>query len=149
MNKQQIFDAAWRGLKAQGFVRSIRPGATSPGSCLYRGPGGLRCALGHVIPDGLYEESFEGKGAPAVVNELGGRFVKHIEFLDALQTRHDGATSPADMETRLRAFAGDHGLTIPGDDDGFQRFLERVQSPVQLEPGPLAASLRHALDRSR
>src|SRR5687767_5712675 len=54
MDKQTIFNAMWTGLSGQGWKRSI-----ADGSCLYRGPGGLKCAVGHLIPDALYDPGME------------------------------------------------------------------------------------------
>lgn len=53
MNKQEIFDTVYEALMKQGKA-SIRNGI-----CQYRGPGGTKCAIGHLIPDDLYDPSIE------------------------------------------------------------------------------------------
>lgn len=53
MNNQQAFTQAIQGLIAQG-----RP-STRINTCVYRGPDNRKCAIGHLIPDSLYRESFE------------------------------------------------------------------------------------------
>jgi len=108
--RQEIFDLAWNGLKAQGFGKSRVPGKAR---CLYRGPDGLKCAIGHCIPDGNYRKKFD-RGM-----ELGG--VLHAarisdadyDFARGLQEAHDFAAAPADMVARLCAFAVAHSLIIP------------------------------------
>ena len=78
--------------------------------CAYRGKDGLKCAIGCLIPDDLYNSYFEGNG----VGIVGGiiyalRFagidceeVGMLTFLRALQSIHD--TTPPEMwELQLRA----------------------------------------------
>ena len=36
------------------------PSVSSKGNCMYRGPNNTKCAIGHLIGDHLYRESFEG-----------------------------------------------------------------------------------------
>ncbi len=38
--------------------------------CLYRGPGGSKCAVGCLIPDEMYKTGFEDKPGPEVLHEL-------------------------------------------------------------------------------
>jgi len=111
LTRQEIFDKAWSGLEFQGFRRS----ATSAG-CAYRGDGGLRCALGWLIPDERYHHSLEGRGVgePEVLNATG---ISHedADFAIALQGVHDFARGATEMERRLLAFARKHDLAIPGE----------------------------------
>jgi hypothetical protein len=58
LTKQQIFDKVATHLMAQG-QRSAREYSSE---CLYRGEGGLRCAVGFLIADEHYDERFEGSG---------------------------------------------------------------------------------------
>ena len=57
MTAQEIYDTVARALLAQG-----RPSICKYGRCLYRGPDGLKCAIGHLIPDENYDPKFEGLG---------------------------------------------------------------------------------------
>lgn len=63
------------------------------GNCMYRGPNGLKCAIGHLIPDELYSPEMEGMSARMVIEgvleipltkEQGNLF-------NALQRSHDFA----------------------------------------------------------
>jgi hypothetical protein len=54
-NKQELFEKAVNGLLAQGV-----PSYDSSRSCMYRGLNGTKCAIGHLIPDELYDPGFEG-----------------------------------------------------------------------------------------
>lgn len=56
MNKQEIFDTVYEKLLKQGKA------STFDGKCRYRGANGNKCAIGHLIPDELYESYMEGVG---------------------------------------------------------------------------------------
>jgi hypothetical protein len=119
VTRQDVFNAAWNGLKAQGFVRTdeFKGPAISAKVSLVRGApaalDGRMCAFAHAESicdaDGFYD----ALGAAGI---------------DALIDCHQLATSPEDMERRMREFAATYNLTIP--DDGFSRFMEKLQEPV-------------------
>ena len=46
---QELYDFVVAAIVKQG-----RPSVGDNDRCLYRGPDGLKCAAGHVIPDGIY-----------------------------------------------------------------------------------------------
>jgi hypothetical protein len=64
MTNQEAFNRAVTWLLAQG-KKSIRSSGTI-NVCLYRGPDGLRCAVGTLIPDAEYHPAMEGKRAAVV-----------------------------------------------------------------------------------
>lgn len=105
--EQEIFDAAWHGLKRQGWQK------TGPWDSFWVQPmivGKLRCALGHI-------ENVLGHAAAFNTTELTVQ----------LRIGHDRATSPADMETAMRGIAHRWGLTVPSDKEAaFARFLRRL-----------------------
>lgn len=106
--RQEIFDLAWNGLKAQGFERST----SWTGRCAYRGDGGRKCAIGHSIPDEAYDPELEGPiEHPVLVAANISR--SDLDFCRALQRKHDYADSPRDMAETLAQFAHDNSLTIP------------------------------------
>lgn len=45
---QSVFDAALDGVRAQGYLKSAIHGA-----CVYRSDNGLKCGIGHAIPDDI------------------------------------------------------------------------------------------------
>lgn len=65
--------------------------------CLYRGPDGLKCAIGCLIPDEDYSSKFEGYGLKRAEewSELGEYFLKNnyteenLYFMKELQLIHD------------------------------------------------------------
>jgi hypothetical protein len=57
MKPQQSYDYIVRSLRQQGR----KSADAQSGECMYRGPDGLKCAAGHVIPEDKYEARFEGK----------------------------------------------------------------------------------------
>lgn len=103
LTSQRVFDAALNGIAAQGFKRSASEGSV----CLYRGPNGLKCAIGHSIPDKLYTSTIEGKSVSWLVEEPE---FKHLYsgvdkfLLTNLQKLHDKdvCDEPIDPETFLR-----------------------------------------------
>lgn len=64
MKAQTIFNKVVKHLFAQGCAASLprnpKDGAAYSG-CAYRGPNGTTCAVGHLIPDRLYDPVMEGK----------------------------------------------------------------------------------------
>lgn len=88
MDNQQIFDTAATHMLQQG-ERSVYGNI-----CAYRaGDTGLKCAIGCLIPDKLYNPSMEGQGvtSPKVYNALRevGIVVESGGLLLELQQCHD------------------------------------------------------------
>lgn len=110
MNKQQLFDAAYLGLAKQGFKRSMNP--DEPALCAYRGLGGLKCAIGHAIPDEKYQLDMESTWTLRGVLELLGASDLH-GFAHVLRNAHDSAYTPQDMKAGLLDFAKNWGLAVP------------------------------------
>ena len=103
LTAQQVFDAAVNGIAAQGFKRCVGKDQ----GCLYRGPDGLKCTVGHSIPDALYKPSLEGKAAFSLVCKPAfKRLYSGVgsDLLNDLQSLHDdeGLSELIDPETFLR-----------------------------------------------
>lgn len=105
---QEIFDLVVEHLFTQG-----RPACQDDGRCRYRMAGGLRCAIGALIPDELYKEEFEGASAYRLVYKLFDLEIadwrEHEELLAQLQNVHDGCRQTTvgafnlfNLEERLR-----------------------------------------------
>ena len=81
--KQEIFDQV-----AKHLLEQAEPSISDENGCAYRGDNGLKCAVGCLITEDQYEDTyrdFEGKVAdslPGVDGHVG-------EFLDELQRIHD------------------------------------------------------------
>lgn len=121
--QQEVFDAALRGLSSQGFVRSVAGGV-----CAYRGSDGLKCSIGHLIPDEAYDPAIEGFGIHLLTDKKSGEFYRAIwnlfdddllawGILPLLQAAHDSADTPIEMIRRLRQVALDTGLRYPDEWD--------------------------------
>ena len=109
ITKQDIFNTAANGLLKQG--KKSGDGF----SCFYRGPNGLKCAIGMLIPDELYKARFEGQsaGESGVINVLikigVPNTIEYANFLENLQGVHDDYhTDKWDRE--LVNFAHHYGL---------------------------------------
>lgn len=121
--KQDYFNRSYLGLKSQGFERS----RSSIVGCAYRGSNGMKCAIGHLIPDEMYNSIIEGNGIISTIRKYpdhlpenffvfayGSEERKFFErFLSELQGVHDLSTEPNLMENNLHSFAACHSLTIP------------------------------------
>ena len=83
--KQDIYDFVGDFLIKQG-VRS----ADSVGSCFYRGPNGLKCAVGAVLSDHYYRKDMEGSAVESLNKFKLPKFIKdNATFLGRLQNHHD------------------------------------------------------------
>lgn len=127
--RQDIFNRSVKGLASQNFKQSV----TVTGSCKYRGPDGLKCAIGHLVTDeqiaqaaqkateydnetyntGVdYTQTNEGFSARQFI---GIEFdpVVGSQFLEDLQSAHDMSDTYSPMKERLIDFAHDYSLELP------------------------------------
>lgn len=125
MTLQEMFDKAVTGIKKQGRLSQGPMHSGKPGHCYYRHPDdpAVRCAVGHLIPDELYDgRKMEGRGVEGVAGECpalrehlgippreGLHNVPAVSMLSQLQTAHDNAltveeflTSAADVARQFR-----------------------------------------------
>ena len=105
--RQEIYDTARKGLLGQ--MKKSRFGGDK---CAYRGDNGLKCAIGHCIPDDSYNESLEGSLAShqEIMEAVGlEQNLSNIQFLRDLQEVHD-YSSPEDWEEELDYFAERYNL---------------------------------------
>lgn len=95
---QEFFDRTATHLLKQN-ERSV----DQEGGCMYRGPQGLRCAIGIWIPDSVYDASMEGAYAFDICGYDGMDHLRGIDltYLEAMQLIHD--TSEPDQWPRLLA----------------------------------------------
>lgn len=118
MTLQEIFDKSVAGIKAQGRLSQgpVNPGNGKPGVCYYRHPddAAVRCAVGHLIPDELYNsKTMEGRDVRSAA-VLGTAMRKHlgiprtapghpspvVSMLSQLQTAHDNSSTVGEFLTR-------------------------------------------------
>ena len=119
MEAQEIFDKVAPHLFTQG-CRSSADAADFFASCLYRGPNGMSCAVGVLIPDELYDPEMETITITNLVNDDEGGWnlpswmKEKVEFLTSLQVTHDcpgNWESTADMQQELRKVAANYKLS--------------------------------------
>lgn len=113
MNRQELFDKAVTGILKQGG-----PSVDSDcmNGCVYRGPHGLRCAIGHLIEDETLLEETCGISnlllrRPAVREALGVEGTDDERFLCDLQSCHDMPSGIAQPEEYIRRFR-DHATAF-------------------------------------
>lgn len=116
MTRQEAFDKVWAGLKTQGFRRSDDRSFSRP-VCLYRGPDGLKCAIGHLITDDEAEcmgsLSISDSHARFLFRDGASLVGLDFEFCTLLQAVHDTGSDPHRMKAGLQEFAGLHRLQVP------------------------------------
>lgn len=119
---QRLYDMSVEGVIRQGR-RSHSP---QKRACMYRGPDGLKCAVGHVIPDEYYNSLFEGckfsgTRVQTVLVQIYGKGMYDVSgMLSRLQTAHD------------RIGLGDGWLT------NFKLEAVNIARMYDLTPHPLA-----------
>lgn len=99
---QEILDHVAPLLFAQGQRSMLHPCAPDDEEpqCAYRGEGGLRCAVGFIIPDELYNPNIEGSSAISedlkgilgkiITTPFGNTYSGLGRFLADFQDVHDG-----------------------------------------------------------
>ena len=117
--KQDIFNTVWDAMKAQNWKRSSAY-AGDDYECQYRGPNGMMCAAGCLMPDSVYRKDMEGlpvssRNVSAAL--VSGKVIPEslVQFAVMLQGAHDTAFSGISMEGNLRRVAAASALTVPGD----------------------------------
>lgn len=116
---QTIFDIIYKGLLAQG-KQSIVP---SNGRCMYRGPDGLKCAAGMLIPDDEYIDDMEDEGPVGTFYCRDGFEMKHSWFkkhlspeagkvVYELQLIHDRRL-PKNWKEQMKSIALRYDLKVP------------------------------------
>lgn len=106
--KQNMFNFVCRCLAIQQ-----RRSADRNGDCLYRGPDGMKCAVGHCIPNGEYRPSFDGNGgAPAisVIRKVPSITAEIHPMMHGLQRSHDSSENAKELRGKLVVVAECHGV---------------------------------------
>jgi len=107
MTNQEAFDVMVRHLRKQG-CKSL----SASGRCVYRGPRGLRCAVGALIPDDEYCMNLEYWGASWVQKKVPALEGISTDILEEMQMIHD-SDDPMTWERYFAAAAKSFGLTLP------------------------------------
>lgn len=125
LTEQQVYNNALFGMRGQNYEPSRAGNA-----CLYRGPHGLKCAIGHSIPDDIYCPEMDRRVNDDELTSIGHfleEFVfselcelfQHVsvELLKALQVTHDQllpnqstAKRKEQFESRMRRIASRYHL---------------------------------------
>jgi len=107
MTAQELFDIVFKHLMSQNARSMMGNGIT----CAYRGEGGLKCAIGVLIPDEDYREDMERLAAQNLLAK--GACLRHLaahhELIDKLQHIHDYGLVE-DWDRALREAAVSFGL---------------------------------------
>lgn len=122
MTPQEIFDTVVRHLFKQG-KRSDRTLSNGNSVCCYRTEAGLKCAVGVLIPDDVYDPVMddvftgEGTGIAAMLrkhrDKLPSWFSDNLSLLKQLQIIHDDEynwSSSVNMKCELKMCAKEFGL---------------------------------------
>lgn len=127
MTKQEIFTRVAVHMLRQGVPSKTESGS----SCAYRGVGGLKCAIGALIPDEactpFFLEHFNSSGvqnfevisALIVAGVIDNRYDDKLRLLLSLQMIHDshGDYKKSSWEYQLKEYAEANGLQMPRAED--------------------------------
>ncbi len=116
-SRQEAFDGVWARITAQG-----QPSVSEDG-CVYRGRGGIACAVGHFVDADTAHAWDEGGYSVSRLcdKELAPAFIADdFRFWISLQQSHDNAAHDRDSGTpfvsgfhyRMRLVAHEYGLTV-------------------------------------
>jgi hypothetical protein len=112
MTRQEILDIVAPALINQG----CQSYSTSLNTCVYRGPNGTKCAVGHLIPDEIYNDDMEGLNVKSLSGIDGVpeyfRDNKILKFLSDLQMLHDDIDSWHNIRKSLKKFAKNRKLKV-------------------------------------
>lgn len=153
LSNQEVFDKVW-----EHFIKNKNPPSImDDGRCVYRGPGGSKCAIGIFIPDDKYIPQMDEDSGhiPLLLDDI----ILNILILYEFRRAHDSsATIPRPsfhekMKLKLIEIAVRHRLTYPSenelprresgefkntDDIDFNGPLNRIiLSPAPCETGEL------------
>lgn len=113
MTLQEMFDAAFIGLASQEFKKCKTDEGFAP--CVLRGPNGLKCAAGWLIPDEDWDEESNATPAdfhPYFTNKE--RFSEsELKFIVKLQKAHDNSAGAKSMRNLMILVADEYKLTVP------------------------------------
>jgi hypothetical protein len=139
-DNQEAFDVALAHMRRQGkrAMKLMKTPSGPKAMCVYRGNNDERCGVGALIPDGLYDPEFEGKGAMSVCSHprLRGWFSNvNLNVLQDIQGAHDHAMDSNfsfSMEQNMRVVADKWRLKYSGPADDFsapppESFLEYMR----------------------
>ena len=108
-NIQHIYTDSYRAMAKQGWVKSMASDGPDQAQCKYRGPDGIGCAIGVLLP--LDMEVLEGEAIHILIKNkqsvasFFGDTPEVVHFLRDLQDCHDKSDGPVDMRTRYERLA--------------------------------------------
>jgi hypothetical protein len=110
--------------------------------CVYRGPNGLRCAIGFCISNEDYDIRMEEKSLASQINfapgltvldKVGAQYYRNAAFLNLLQLIHD-CSSVLEWPESLKDFAKKYDL-----DDSIVDIMLNAKLPKTIAAVPEAA----------
>lgn len=136
---QEVFDIVSVHLVTQG-VPSWGTSARGNGTCMYRGEGGLKCAIGVLLPDDTNVSLFEGRtvdlvwdlvkdvhSAPEVMPLLLGLIKAGVFDADVRQRLAEGNEAAGEMQDLLESLQSIHDKYSFGYEDVRERWFERLK----------------------
>lgn len=108
MTNQEAFDTMVRHARRQGK----RSETLDKDHCLYRGPEGLMCFVGAIIPDDEYKPEWDEKGIQAKDLPCAALAGVDKDLLNFMQYTHDFVPIEH-WEERFERYAKEFHLTLP------------------------------------
>ena len=114
MRKQEIFNIVVTHLLTQD--KQSRRRIAGIDTCAYRGRNGLKCAIGVLIPDAVYNKDMEDKNVAQIVDQYPSfaSLKRNTGLLMKLQSIHDRGIYPKrSWRIALLHVAHEHKLKVP------------------------------------
>lgn len=108
MNTQEAFNKMTHHLLTQKAPSTLRDYSTT---CAYRGPRGLMCAVGCLIPDDQYDPDYERRRVSSFHADVPAIADLPLDFLLMMQTVHD-SFEPDEWFEQLARVADHYTLTM-------------------------------------
>jgi len=104
LTRQEAYDIVRRHLLTQ-----MKVSCSETGACKYRGPDGLKCAIGALIPDSLYNVRWDTFGGNNLTDIVIACDLPDVDFCGKLQDSYH----PETWRERLDELAVTEGLCNP------------------------------------
>lgn len=117
MNNQEILNIVYPALMKQGTKSVTPPERNVMARCLYRGPCGTKCAVGHLIPD--YVQISDAENSLPICDDSMNKLLRGVlgqdtdfVFLKECQYIHDNH-DPEQWSADFERLASLNKLTLP------------------------------------
>ncbi len=119
MNNQEAYNAALFGIRAQNYKQSV-----GNSGCLYRGPEGRKCGIGHSLPDDLVEQYMPDGSADTAIQPV-------LDTCEGIRSFYKDCSGGL-----LQDLQWHHDQTLANGANAFEREMQRIATIYDLTYTP-------------